>query len=384
MGRHLAGGGRSRATLAVIFLALLAAAIAYNLVVIWAAESFRREPLPAAPAVFPAISILKPLRGSSPWLYDCLASYCRLDYPEYELLCCTARADDPALEVVRRLQAEYPRVRLFVADRSYGTNGKIDNLDKMYREMRHDILVVSDDDIIAPPDYLRRLAAELQDDAGVVSCPYRGRPGSTAASVFEALGIAGEFFGGVFVTRKMEGLRFALGSTMMMRKARVEEIGGFPALADYLADDYELGARIAARGHRNVLSRVVVDTQLPSDSWGTMLAHQFRWMRTQAISRPAGHVGLGVTYGSLWSIGALALTGRAALPLVLAWIVARCLTCWWTGVRVLADPTVRRWWWLAPVRELLTASLWAISLFRRTVTWRGERYRTVGGKMFRD
>ena len=368
----------------MIFLALLAAAIAYNLVVIWAAESYRREPLPPAPAVLPAVSILKPLCGASPWLYECLASYCRLDYPEYELLCCTARADDSAVDVVHRLRAEYPNVRLFVADRTYGANGKIDNLDKMYREMRHDILAVSDDDIIAPPDYLRRLVAELQPDVGVVSCPYRGRPGTTAASAFEALGIAGEFFGGVFVARKMEGLRFALGSTMLMRRERVEEIGGFPALADYLADDYELGARIAARGYRNVLSRVIVDTQLPSDSWGTMLAHQFRWMRTQAISRPGGYIGLGVTYGSLWSIGTLAFTGVAALPWVLAWITARCLACWWIGVRLLDDPTVRRWWWLAPVRELLTASLWMMSLFRRTVTWRGERYRTVGGKMIRD
>jgi ceramide glucosyltransferase len=395
----------------VIFLALLSAAIAYNLIVIWAAESWRRTSSPAESST-PPISILKPLCGSAPWLYDCLASFCRLDYPSYELLCCTGRADDPAVEVVRRLQRDYPTVeiRLFVADRQLGPNAKMDNLDKMHRESRHDILVISDDDIIAPPAYLRVLAAELAPPSavdspssdpmraadssraavdgsvrvGVVSCPYRAIPGATFASKIEALGVAGEFFGGVFVARKLEGVKFALGSTMAVRKALVEEIGGFPALADYLADDYELGSRIAAREYRNVLSRMVVDTQLPPDSWTSMLAHQFRWMRTQAISRPGGHIGLGVTYGSLWSIAAVIWSAERAWPYVAAWMVARCASCWWTGARTMNDPTVRSLWPLAPLRELLTASLWFLSLFVRTVTWRGERFRTVGGRLVRS
>ncbi len=368
----------------MIFLVLLGAAIAYNLIVIWAAESWRRVPQSVAQDL-PPVSIFKPLCGADPWLYDCLASFCRLDYPEYELLCCTARPDDPAADVVRRLQKDFPRVqiRLLVAQQHHGANAKVDNLDQMYREMKYDTLVISDDDIVVEPDYLRRLAAEFGD--GVLSCPYRGRSGGTFASTMEALGIAGEFCGNAFVARKLEGVRFALGSSMALSKSRVAEIGGFPAIAAYLADDYELGARVAALGHVNRLSRVVVDTQLPPDTWASMLAHQFRWMRTQAVARPGGHLGLGLTYGSLWTLGALVWHPRSlfAAWLILIWAASRCLACWCVGVRALDDPVVRRWWWLAPLRELLTASLWIASLFRRTVTWRGERYRTVGGKMIR-
>lgn len=367
-----------------LFLALLLAAIAYNLIAIWAAESYRRESSPA-PADLPGFSILKPLRGADPWLYDCLATFCRLDYPNYELLFCAASADDPGLEVARRIQHDFPNVpmQVLVADRVHGTNGKVDNLDKMAREMHHDILVISDDDIVAPPDYLRRLAGELQQpNVGVVTCPYRARPGATFASQMEALGITGEFFGGAFVARKMEGVRFAMGSTIALRKESLAEIGGFTPLADYLADDYELGARIAARGHRNVMSRMVVDTQMPPDTWSSMLAHQFRWMRTQAISRPGGHIGLGATYGSLWSL-VLLIARPDWWPFAAAWAATRCAACWWIGARTLDDPMVRRWWWLAPIRELLTASLWFLSLFRRTVVWRGKRYKTVGGKLVR-
>ncbi len=368
-----------------LLAALLAAAIIYNLIVIWAAEDFRRQPAAPGPATSPAFSIFKPLRGNDPWLYDCLATFCRLDYPEYELLFCAADADDPALDVARRLQQDFPAVpiRVFTADRRHGANRKVDNLDKMLREMRHEILVISDDDIYAPPDYLRRLAAEIAPaEVATVTCPYRGRPGGTFASTMEALGIAGEFFGGAFVARKMEGVRFAMGSTIAVRKSRVEEIGGFPALADYLADDYELGARLAARGYRNVMHTMIVDTQLPPDTWSSMLAHQFRWMRTQAISRPGGHLGLGATYGSLWSLVLLAAKPEW-WPLAALWAGSRCAACWWAGARTLDDPTVRRWWWLAPVRELLTAALWVASLVRRTVVWRGERYRADRGKMVR-
>ncbi len=369
----------------MLLLALLAAAIAYNLVVIWAAGSYRREPPAPPPAALPPISIFKPLHGAHPWLHDCLQSFCRLDYPAYELLFCAATGNDPGLETARGLQRDFPSVamRVLVADRVYGANGKVDSLDKMYREMRHQILVISDDDIMVPPDYLRRLAAEVQQPGvGAVTCPYRGRPGASVASQVEAFGIAGEFFGGALVARKMEGVRFAMGSTIAVGKELVAEIGGFPALADYLADDYELGARLAARGHRNVMSAMVLDTQLPPDTWRAMLAHQFRWMRTQAISRPGGHIGLGVTYGSVWSVAVLAWYPQW-WSLVAVWAAARCAACWCVGARTLDDPVVRRWWWLAPVRELLTASLWFASLFRRTVVWRGERFRTEGGKMVR-
>jgi ceramide glucosyltransferase len=223
------------------------------------------------------------------------------------------------------------------------------------------------------------------EEVGVLTCPYRSRPGGTAASRMEALGIEGEFFCGVMMARMLEGIKFAMGSTMGCRRERLEAVGGFPIFADYLADDYEMGKRISECGYRGVLSSYVVDTQLPADTWTSMIRHQFRWMRTQASSRPKGHASLIFTYGALFALMSLVL--EPSSPLVWAmtgtWLVLRMAAGWTVGAGALGDPTVRRFFWLLPVRELLTVALWAASLVFKTVYWKGESYRIEGGKMVR-
>jgi ceramide glucosyltransferase len=374
--------------LLILTLFFLACSIAYNLLVLEAARRYRGQAMHDAGAELPPVSIFKPLRGAEPHLYDCLASFCRQDYPQYEVLCCAADPGDPAVAVVQRLQKDFPGVpvRMLFVDRSYGTNQKINSLDKMYREMRHQYLLISDDDVRVGTDYLRRVMAELADpQVGVLTCPYRGRPGGTLASLFEALGIAGEFFCGVFMARMLEGVNFAMGSTMGCRKDRLEAVGGFTAFADYLADDFELGARIAEQGHPGRLSSYVVDNLLPADSWGSMIRHQFRWIRSQASSRPKGHLGLILTYGSVFAL--LAAVLAPASPLVWAmtggWLAARMASGWTVGAGTLGDPTARRYFWLLPVRELLTAGIWGASLIFKTVYWKGQPYRLEGGKMVR-
>ena len=374
-----------------ICLFFVATAIVYNLLVVIAALRYRRQSAicnlqSAIPP--PPVSIFKPLKGAAPHLYDCLASFCRQDYPEYEILCCVADPVDPGTGVVQKLQRDFPErsIRLLTVDRRYGANQKVNSLDKMHREMRYPYMLISDDDIVVGPDYLRHVMAELADpQVGVLTCPYRGKPGGTVASLWEALGITGEFFCGVLAARMLEGVKFAMGSTMGCRKELLEAVGGFPVFADYLADDFELGSRVADLGHRGMLSRYVVDTMLPADTWGSMIRHQFRWIRSQASSRPKGHFGLILTYGSIFAVIALCLApaSPAVWTVAATWAVARIAAGWTVGAGALDDPTMRRFFWLLPVRELLTVALWAASLIFKTVYWRGESYRLEGGKMVR-
>lgn len=393
MGRDSFGDGRrgpdfavSNAALAIC-LFFVATAILYNLLVLVAARRYSVSNRKTADTQ-PPVSIFKPLKGAAPHLYECLASFCCQEYPEYEILCCVADSDDPAVGVVQKLQGDFPRIpiRLLYVDHRYGANQKVNSLDKMHREMRHQYMLISDDDIVVGPDYLRQVMSDLADpQVGVLTCPYRGKPGGTVASLWEALGITGEFFCGVLVARMLEGVKFAMGSTMGCRKELLEAVGGFPVFADYLADDFELGSRVAALGHGGMLSRYVVDTVLPADTWTSMIRHQFRWIRSQASSRPKGHFGLILTYGSIFALGALCLApaSPAAWAAAAIWAAARMAAGWTVGAATLNDPAMRRYFWLLPVRELLTVGLWAASLVFKTVYWRGESYRLEGGKMVR-
>jgi len=373
-----------------ICLFFVATAIVFNLLVLIAAWKYLRQSAIRnlqSETVTP-VSIFKPLKGAPPHLYDCLASFCRQDYPQFEILCCAADPEDPAVKVVQRLQSDFPAVsiRMLYVDHRYGTNQKVNSLDKMYREMRYQHMLISDDDIVVGPDYLRNVMAELADPTvGVLTCPYRGKPGGTTASLWEALGITGEFFCGVLAARTLEGVKFAMGSTMGCRKELLEAAGGFPVFADYLADDFEFGSRIASLGHRGLLSRYVVDTVLPADSWTSMIRHQFRWIRSQASSRPKGHAGLILTYASVFALVAVVLEPESPFvwSFVGAWLVARTAAGWTVGAHALSDPIVRRYFWLLPLRELLTVGLWVASLMFKTVYWKGEPYRLEGGKMVR-
>jgi ceramide glucosyltransferase len=365
----------------------------YYLLCLWSAAGFLRErkagggarPTPDTPP----ISILKPLKGTDPEIYESFRSHCLQDYPEYELIFGVNDPNDPAIDSVKELQLEFPerRIQLVVSENILGANVKVSNLEQMLAEARYDRLIVNDSDIRVEPDYLRRVTAPLADShVGLVTCLYRGVAGATLGSRLEALGISSDFCASVLAARQIEGsIRFGLGSTLAFRRAELEKIGGFTSFVDYLADDYELGKRIADLGLAVNLSDVVVETYLPSYRPREFFAHQLRWARGVRDARAGGYLGLIFTFGMLWALLALTASQGAlwawtglAVTLFLRFAVALVV-----GRGVLQDRQAMKDVWLIPLRDLLAVAVWIASLGGHAVTWRGDRFRLKDGKLSR-
>jgi ceramide glucosyltransferase len=290
---------------------------------------------------------------------------------------------------VEQLRHEFPdrAIRLAVSPNKLGANVKVSNLEQMLPAARYEHLIVNDSDICVEPDYLRRVVAPLADEAvGMVTCLYRGIAASTFGSQLESLGISTDFCAGVLVARQLEGgLRFGLGSTLAFRRADLERIGGFRSIVDFLADDYELGRRIAALGLTVVLSDVVVETRLPAYDLREFLAHQLRWARGVRDSRAAGYIGLVSTYGLMWAL--LGLIAAHAAPwswaVLGATAILRFAVAAVVGRLVLQDSEVLKSLWLLPVRDLVAVAVWIASFAGHTVTWRGDRFLLKDGRLIR-
>jgi ceramide glucosyltransferase len=247
--------------------------------------------------------------------------------------------------------------------------------------------VVNDSDILVSPQYLTRVMAAFADpDVGLVTVPYRGRTERGLWSRLEGLGISTEFFPGVLTARKLEhGIRFGLGSTLATTKTALEGIGGFAALVDQLADDYELGARLSAAGYRVALVREVVDTTVPAYSLRGFCEHQLRWSRSTRDSRRAGYFGLGVTYLLPWALMAVVASGGAlwSFSLLSLALLVRVSVALSVGVGILRDEQVLRDLWLLPLRDCFGLVFWAWSYASDEVVWRGERFRLKRGALAR-
>ena len=337
----------------------------------------------------PPVSILKPLKGIDPQIWEAFCSHCEQDYPEFQLIFGVSDPDDPAIELVRKLQVKYPnrQIDLLVCQRELGTNRKLSTLAQMLPAARHEILLVNDSDIRVPPDYLRRVIAPLADSAvGMVTCLYRGIAATTLGSRLEALGISTDFVPGVMSARLMEkGLHFGLGSTLAFRRSALQAIGGFEAIVDYLADDYELGNRINALGKSVELSEVVVDTFLPAYSLRQFFDHQLRWARSVRGARRWGYVGLLLTFGLPWALVALvAARGETwAWELFVVTVAARLAVGLTSAVTVLGDTQALRDLFLVPVRDLIAPVVWALGLVGNRIFWRGEVFHLKKGRLER-
>jgi ceramide glucosyltransferase len=381
--------------LAVISAAGACLAIVYDLLCIASALRFVRQrrarlangakrTMPTPP-----VSVLKPLRGTDPEMYESFRSHCLLDYPVYEILFAVHDPGDPALALVERLRAEFPErdIRKLVFPSALGANLKVSNLAQMTPLTNYEYLVVNDSDIRVERDYLQRIMAPFADEqVGMVTCLYRGVAQSTIGSKLEVLGISTDFCAGVLLAQALEGqLRFGLGSTLAFRKVDLERAGGFEALADYLADDYELGARISRTGKRLQIADTVVDTFLPRYSWREFLRHQLRWARGIRDRRPWGYLGLALTHGMPWAALAVLLARGAwwAWVLMAATLTARLCMAFIVGQSVLGDGQVRYLWWLIPVRDCIGLALWAAAYAGRTVHWRGDQFVLKNGKLTR-
>jgi ceramide glucosyltransferase len=346
---------------------------------------YRRKRIEAAllDIALPPVSVLKPLKGVDPEIWENFCSHCEQDYPEFQMIFGVSDAADPAVEVVRKLQAKYPNlpIELMVCDRVLGANIKVSNLAQMVGAARHETLLVNDSDIRVPSDYLRKVIAPLADaSVGLVTCLYRGIACPTLGSRLEALGISTDFAPGVLSARFLEGgLHFGLGSTLAFRRHDLEAVGGFEALVDYLADDYELGKRIAATGQKVALSAASVATLLPPYTLRQFLAHQLRWSRTIRDARRWGYLGMVFTFGLPWALLML-LTARGAawaytvfgltfaLRLVIGYVAADV---------VLGDRQMLRGEWIGNiflliVRDLIAPMVWAASFLGNRIYWRGD------------
>ncbi len=379
----------SALTVIVAFCSLLAlAGSAYFGLCIWAARRFRDKCRTTVRADFaPPVSLLKSLKGLDPHMYAAFRSHCLQEYGEYELLFGVSNPNDPALKLVERLQQEFPQraVHVVPCPMTLGLNGKVSTLAQLLPEARYEYILINDSDIVAGPDYLRRvMSAFAGEQVGMVTTLYRGLAGRTLPSKLEALGLSSDFMGGVLVAREMEGgVRFALGATIATTKSVLREIGGLEALVDHLGDDYELGARTAAAGYKVELADAVVETALPDYSWREFWAHQVRWAHNVKDRRRAQYFGLIVTFGLAWGILAVlaapwAWWTWAALGVI---AVARVAAAIAIGRGVLADPNVLRDLWLLPLRDFLALAVWLASFAGNEIEWRGLKFRVRDGKL---
>jgi ceramide glucosyltransferase len=290
---------------------LTVAGMGYFLAAIVAARNYLRERRVASADFAPGVSILKSLKGLDPGMMDAFRSHCRQSYAgEFEMLFGVSSLEDPAAAAVEQLKAEFPErtIRLVECPERLGTNGKVSTLVKLAGHARHGFLLINDSDITVSPRYLERVmgcfsasaktAGEDRPEVGLVTTLYRGRAHGTIGSRLEALGIATDFMPGVLLSKMIEGgLRYGLGSTLAVSREALERAGGLLPLVDYLADDYELGARVVKAGNRVALCAEVVETSIPAYRWSGFLDHQLRWARTVRDARPWGYAGLIFTHG---------------------------------------------------------------------------------------
>ncbi len=362
---------------------------AYYLLCIWSAARFLHSAGGGARATqsLPAVSILKPLKGTDPQMYECFRSHCLQDYPEYEIIFGVSDSADPAIELVERLKTEFPQraIRLLVCPRVLGTNIKVSNLAQMLSAAKYDHLVVNDSDILVTPSYLQAVISPLADSkVGLVTCLYRGVAARTLGSRLESLGISTDFSGGVLAAPQVEGgVRFGLGSTLAFRRRELEAIGGFEALVEYLADDYQLGARIAALGLRVKLADFAVQTFLPPYTLSGFWDHQLRWARSVRDSRPWGYFGLVLTFGIPWALLGVILARGAtwAWMLLAVALAARLSMAVVVGRKVLGDRHVIPFLWLVPVRDVVALLVWIVSYAGHKIHWRGDSFYLKNGKL---
>jgi len=365
---------------ALIFLLALAPLAYYLVAAIATVRFFARERKKRQGAHKPPISVLKPVRGVDFASYENFKSFCLQDYPEYEVLFCVNDLSDEAVPLIRRLTEEFPHrgIRLLSGAPQFGSNRKVSNLALLVREAKYELLVQSDGDVRAGPEYLREMAAPFErKETGVVSCLYRGITQNNLWANVEALGVATDFSAGVLVADWKEGATFALGASVATTRSWLARIGGYEALANVLADDYEIGNRVAKAGGQVLISREIVETMYPAVTFRQFWQHQSRWARTVRLCRPTSYFGLLFTHGLPWAlIGGLAsgsLTGLTFFPG--AYLVLRIMQAWTTGIWGLHDETARKKWWLLPLRDAIHFAVWLSSLFSSRVTWGGTEFR---------
>lgn len=354
---------------------LLTGSLVYCVLIVIATRRFLSATLPA-PGTNPPISVLKPLCGHDDGLEENLRSFMVQDYPEYEVLFGVHRSDDSAVAVAEKIIAELSgriSARIIITGESPIPNAKAFSLNRMVREAHYDVLVMSDSDVRVTPSLLSHLAQELQDaHVGLISCPYRAVPGKSLWSRLEAIGMNTELLGGVMVARMLEGMRFALGCTVAVRRSVLEDMGGFGYLQEFLAEDFVIGQRAAELGHGVLFSSYVIEHRIGSQGMMHNLGHRMRWARSTRRSRPLGYWGQIFTYPL-----PLALLFCAAYPT--AWpvlfltLILRGIAALATARDIVQDPITQKEWWLLPVQDVIGFFVWISGFVGDKIIWRDRK-----------
>lgn len=358
----------------------------YSLISLWCARAYfgrKREQYGHNPPV----TIIKPVKGMDADSYENFASFCIQDYPQFQIIFAAASESDPVLPVIERLLKDFPNVdmELVVDGRIYGPNYKVCNLINACPKAKHDIIIVCDSDIRVGNNFLKEVCAPFADPGiGLVTSLYRSSAIPGMATAIEAMGFTAEMVPNVMVALKLEGLSFALGAAMAVRRKALEDIGGFPVLVDYLADDYQLGNKVHRAGWDLALSDYFVESIMHRERLSQVLSRQLRWARTMRVSRPGGYFASGITQPFPAAFLALLLSGCSTAGILAALFLygVRSMTALAFSCVFMKDGVFPRWLWLLPVRDMFAFATWLLSFAGDRVRWRGHIFRLLpGGKI---
>lgn len=350
---------------------------------------FRRTRVPLAGAFTPAVSILKPVRGIDPDAYDNFASFCRQDYPEYEVLFCVGSDDEKAIAAIEQLKRDFPHVqiRLLFGPRRRAVNDKVAKLARLVAEARYEHLAISDSDVRVRPDYLRQVVAPLANPkVGGVTCFYGSLQDDSFADRLQTVGMFSDFYAGIIVARQVDGVKFALGQTIVTTRALIAGLGGYQRLENRPGDDLLVGRGIAEQGYEVKLLPYTVGTVSDYKSIWELLQKRLRWIVVMRHMRPWGHLGLLLTQGLPWSIAAVAVhpTLATAVAYFGAYCALRLALTWTIGVWGLRRPGLLAQTALIPVWDSAAFLLWVASFLRNSVRWRGADYHIREGMLVPD
>jgi ceramide glucosyltransferase len=373
--------------LSEVFLAIAAIPFIYYLIAIYSAWRFFRQPVTRSEASFsPPVSILKPIRGLDPDAAENLASFCRLDYPEYEIVFCVDADDEAVLTVLAQLTADFPRcrIRILYGSLRTATNDKVAKLARLVNDAAHEVVVISDSDVRVRPDYLHEVVAPLRDSkVGAVTCFYVPTELTTLTDHLQSAGMMSDFYAGVLVAWQLDGIKFALGPTIATTRARLAGFGGYAELENRPADDLLVGRLIAGQGYEVVLLRYSIETVCDYGSIGDLLHKRLRWIVVMRHMRPWGHLGLLLTQGLPWSLAAVAVHPSAAIAIgyLGGYMVLRTAMTWVIGIHGLRQRGLWKQMPLIPVWDAVAFAIWLTSFARNSIRWRGADYHIRDGRL---
>ncbi len=370
-----------------LLLGIAAIPFIYYLLVLFSAwRYFRRPLLPPAPDFNPPVSILKPIRGLDPDAQKNLVSFCRLDYPEYEIVFCIDGEDEAVVSAIEALRCAFPqrRIRVLHGSGRIATNDKVAKLVRLVKEAGHETIVISDSDVRVRPDYLRQVTAPLRDPkVGAVTCFYIPAEVATFTDHLQTVGMMSDFYAGILVAWQLDGVKFALGPTIATTRARLDGFGGYALLENRPADDLLVGRLIAEQGYEVVLLRYPVETVSDYQSMRELLHKRLRWVVVMRHMRPRGHLGLLLTQGLPWSLAAVAVSPTATTAAVYlgGYFVLRAAMTWMIGIHGLKQRYLWKEMPLIPLWDAVAFSIWLASFLRSSIRWRGADYYIQDGKL---